>query len=129
MIYEKFFIIIYLKKFFFYDKIKFKFSKISSYDKFNSKKLVKGKRQKISGKNNIKKNLTKIIQKHKKLVDPDVMIANNISMNYNICHHCKQRKPMEVLIKCRSSESENYEAPSKLFIINNTTIYRSKINF
>jgi len=46
-----------------------------------------------------------------------------------MCHHCKQRKPLEVLTKCKASDNAKLEAPSKHFVVNNTTIFRSKVKF
>ena len=45
-----------------------------------------------------------------------------------MCHHCKQRKPLEALTKCKASDNAKLEAPSKHFVVNNTTVFRSKKN-
>lgn len=64
-----------------------------------------------------------------KINEYDRSIAKNISLNYNICHHCKQRKPLEALTKCKASDNAKLEAPSKHFVVNNTTVFRSKNSF
>jgi hypothetical protein len=74
-------------------------------------------------------------QRKSKINDDEAHIANNIALNYNICHHCKQRKPVEVLTKCKTNDCGKVEPPSKHFVISNTTVFRSnfihliKINF
>jgi hypothetical protein len=56
----------------------------------------------------------------------DVEIAKVVSVNYNFCHHCKQRKPEEVMIKCNSSHcGKLIEKPMKTFYVNNTTVVKS----
>jgi hypothetical protein len=56
-----------------------------------------------------------------------VEIAKVVNINYDFCHHCKQRKPAEVMVKCCSSLCSKFvERPVKNFLINNTTCVRSK---
>lgn len=31
-----------------------------------------------------------------------INIANNIHINYEFCHHCKQKKPIDIMMKCES---------------------------
>lgn len=58
----------------------------------------------------------------------DVEIAKVVNINYDFCHHCKQRKPSEVMVRCNSSHSHKYlEKPLKTFVVNNTTLVKSKI--
>jgi hypothetical protein len=45
-----------------------------------------------------------------------------------MCHHCKQRKPLEALTKCKASDNAKLEAPSKHFVVNNTTVFRSNLD-
>jgi hypothetical protein len=74
--------------------------------------------QQANNQNNIKK----------RAKNEQIEIAKVISVNYNFCHHCKQRKPDEVMIKCNSSSSGKLiERPMKTFYVNNTTVVRSKI--
>lgn len=65
-------------------------------------------------------------QRKSRINDDEAQIANNIAINYNICHHCKQRKPHEVLTKCKTNDCGKVEAPSKHIVINNTTVFRSE---
>jgi hypothetical protein len=59
-----------------------------------------------------------------------IQIANVVNINYGCCHHCKQRKPAEVLKKCSSSlTNKPVERPLKTFLINNTTCVKSKLKF
>jgi hypothetical protein len=59
-----------------------------------------------------------------------IQIANVVNINYGYCHHCKQRKPAEVLKKCSSSlTNKPVERPLKTFLINNTTCVKSKLKF
>lgn len=58
----------------------------------------------------------------------EVEIAKVVNINYDFCHHCKQRKPAEVMVRCNSSHCHKYiEKPLKTFIVNNTTLVRSKV--
>jgi hypothetical protein len=60
----------------------------------------------------------------------DIEIAKVVSINYNFCHHCKQRKPAEVMVKCNSSNCGRIvEKPMKTFYVNNTTVVRKFKNF
>lgn len=60
-------------------------------------------------------------------VKEEVEIAKVVNINYDFCHHCKQRKPAEVMVKCCSSSCSKFvERPVKNFLINNTTCVRSK---
>lgn len=57
----------------------------------------------------------------------EVEIAKVVSINYDFCHHCKQRKPAEVMVKCKSSTCHKViEKPIKTVYVNNTTLVRSK---
>lgn len=69
----------------------------------------------------------KKLKKVNEISEKDIQIAKNISINYNICHHCKQTKPIEVLTKCHAYDCPQHEIPSKNIIIDNTTIYKSNL--
>ena len=58
----------------------------------------------------------------------DYQIGKRTNIDYFYCHHCKQRKPAEFSIKCKSSLTENKycQRPFKSFVVNGTTIIRSK---
>lgn len=87
------------------------YSNVTSTDKKSTKKTVE------------KKN-----QKNVKDTKENVQIAKVISINYDFCHHCKQRKPGEVMVRCGSNKCTKYsEKPMKFFYVNNTTVVRSKI--
>lgn len=97
-----------------------KCTKIGKLDK-NSKKK-RGRKQNTDKKNFLEKEKT--IKKPKK---EEIEIAKIISVNYNFCHHCKQRKPEEVMIKCNSAHCGKFlEKPIKTYYVNNTTVVRSK---
>ncbi len=103
-------------------------SKVSPNEKNKGKRKYKQKAslKKKSIKNKKLKNLKKPKrQRRSKINDDEAQIANNIAFNYNICHHCKQRKPIEVLTKCKTNDCGKVEAPSKHLVINNTTVFRS----
>ena len=58
----------------------------------------------------------------------EVEIAKVVNINYDFCHHCKQRKPAEVMVKCNSGTChKNIEKALKTVYVNNTTLVRSKI--
>ena len=61
----------------------------------------------------------------------DFQIGKKINIEYYYCHHCKQRKPAEFSIKCKSSltEKKYSQRPFKSFTVNGTTIIRSKYIF
>lgn len=54
-------------------------------------------------------------------------IAKEVTINYQMCHHCKLRKPVEVLAKCNSNKI-NEKTPKCLYI-NNCTIVKGDKNF
>lgn len=58
----------------------------------------------------------------------DYQIGKRTNIEYYYCHHCKQRKPAEFSIKCKSSLTENKycQRPFKSTVVNGTTIIRSK---
>jgi hypothetical protein len=57
----------------------------------------------------------------------DIQIAKVVAIDYDFCHHCKQRKPAEVMVKCSSGHSNKFvERPMKTFYVNNSTVVRSK---
>ena len=58
----------------------------------------------------------------------DFQIGKKTNIEYYYCHHCKQRKPAEFSIKCKSSltEKKYSQRPFKSFVVNGTTIIRSK---
>ena len=58
----------------------------------------------------------------------EYQIGKKTKIDYYYCHHCKQRKPAEFSIKCKSSltELKFCQRPFKTFVINGTTIIRSK---
>ena len=58
----------------------------------------------------------------------EYQIGKRTNIDYYYCHHCKQRKPAEFSIKCKSSLTENKycQRPFKSFTVNGTTVIRSK---
>ena len=99
----------------------------SDYNKQNSKK----NHQKIKK----YKKLKKIIEENENFEQNDLFgnisdyqIGKRINIYYYYCHHCKQRKPAEFSIECKSSFTENKycQRPFKSFVVNGTTIIRSK---
>jgi len=114
----------------FQEKIHLYYSTTHSGKSTNIGKLVKNSKKKRGRKQNSDKNKflekEKMIKKHKK---EEIEIAKIISVNYNFCHHCKQRKPEEVMIKCNSAHCGKFlEKPIKTYYVNNTTVVRSKLN-
>ena len=60
--------------------------------------------------------------------DPEYQIGKRTNIDYYYCHHCKQRKPAEFSIECKSSYTEHKycQRPFKSVTVNGTTIIRSK---
>lgn len=58
----------------------------------------------------------------------DYQIGKRTNIDYFYCHHCKQRKPAEFSIECKSSFTENKycQRPFKSIVVNGATIIRSK---
>jgi hypothetical protein len=61
--------------------------------------------------------------------EEEVQIAKVVNIDYDFCHHCKQRKPSEVMVRCNSSSVKGIEKPMKSYCINNTTVVRKATNF
>lgn len=104
-------------------------SKVSPSEKNKAKRKYKQKAKlnnKVLKNKGIKNIHKQKRQRRSKINDDEAQIAKNIATNYNICHHCKQRKPIEVLIKCKTNDCGKFESPSKHYVINNTTVFRSK---
>ena len=57
--------------------------------------------------------------------------TEKIQIKYDFCHHCKQRKPSEVINQCKSHLIGNKmcQRPIKTFSVNGTTVIRSKIYY
>ena len=74
-----------------------------------------------------KKKKSEVLQKKGRPPKEEVEIARVVNVNYDFCHHCKQRKPAEVMVRCCSSLCSKFvERPVKTFYVNNTTCVRSK---
>ena len=91
---------------------------ISVYDLFQEKTHLyynTGTNNKIKIKTNLKKE--------------EIQVAKKIQIKYDFCHHCKQRKPSEVINQCKSHLINNKmcQRPIKTFSVNGTTVIRSKI--
>ena len=101
---------------------------------FKNKSNLKSKKNKIKkynskyslGKKKIK--INKEINYHPIEALFEYQIGKKTNIDYFYCHHCKQRKPAEFSIKCKSSltEKKYSQRPFKSFVINGTTIIRSK---
>ena len=101
---------------------------------FKHKSNLKSKKNKIKkynskyslGKKKIK--INKEINYHPIEALFEYQIGKKTNIDYFYCHHCKQRKPAEFSIKCKSSltEKKYSQRPFKSFVINGTTIIRSK---
>jgi hypothetical protein len=67
--------------------------------------------------------------KQKKPSNDQIQIAQKVNINYEFCHHCKQRKPAEMMLKCTSDGCNKIllDKPLKYFFVNNTTVAKSKI--
>ena len=115
-----------------FNKIKLKSIKHRS----NINKKNKRKNKSIYSLNNKKMKQNKYLKNiflEKKLIGntPEFQIGKKINIEYYYCHHCKQRKPAEFSIKCKSSltEKKYSQRPFKSFTVNGTTIIRSKYIF
>lgn len=55
-------------------------------------------------------------------------VGKKTKVEYDYCHHCKQRKPGEIMIQCKSHliGEKKCLRPNKTFIVNGSTIIRSK---
>ncbi len=83
------------------------FSNVNQNDKIEKKK--KGRKTRLNNKD-------------------DIQIARTVNINYEFCHHCKQRKPAEVMVKCMSNNCSKYcEKQLKSFYINSSCVVRSNI--
>ena len=98
----------------------------SNYNKQNKKKHSKTKKS---------KKIKKITKENGNFEEnellgnlPDYQIGKRTNIDYYYCHHCKQRKPAEFSIQCKSSFTENKycQRPFKSFVVNGATIIRSK---
>jgi hypothetical protein len=107
-------------------KIKLRTIKHHSNSKINKKKFTKSKKIKNSI-NNQTDNYTEQNEMFYGKVS-DYQIGKRTNIDYFYCHHCKQRKPAEFSIKCKSSltEQKYCQRPFKSFVVNGTTIIRSK---
>jgi hypothetical protein len=77
-----------------------------------------------------KKMNTKNIKNNIKLPRREsIEIAKVVSVDYQFCHHCKQRKPAEVMIKCTKTKNKFTDIPVKTYYVNNTTCVKSKYHF
>ena len=100
---------------------KIKLKTIKHHHSNNKNKKIKTKNKKL--KNNY------ILDDHDIIGNIyDYQIGKKTNIDYFYCHHCKQRKPAEFSIKCKSSLTENKfsQRPVKSFIVNGTTVIRSK---
>lgn len=79
--------------------------------------LISRKKEKL--KKNNTKNIVKVPRRE------SVEIAKKVSVDYEFCHHCKQRKPAEVMIKCTKTKNKFVDIPVKTFYVNNTTCVKS----
>jgi hypothetical protein len=96
----------------------------------NTKKKKTGKKKTLGKNAKIKEVPLDGRKGRKKSNKEEIEIAKVVSINYNFCHHCKQRKPEEVMIKCNSSQcGKLIEKPMKSYFVNNTTIVRSNKNY
>ncbi len=70
--------------------------------------------------NNEKKKVVKTKEK--------VQVAKRIAVTYDYCHHCKQRKPEECMLKCKATKGSQskLKEQSKIYNINGTTVIRRK---
>lgn len=102
----------------------------SNFNKQNSKKLndkdEKNKNIKILNSIRVIENEFEQNELYGKV--SDYQIGKRTNIEYYYCHHCKQRKPAEFSIKCKSSLTENKycQRPFKSTVVNGTAIIRSK---
>ena len=122
------------------DKITYKYNKLNIEKKDsgielennekNFKIKLKALKPHLNNKNNkkSKNNKNKDININKFSEIFDYQIGKKTNIDYFYCHHCKQRKPAEFSIKSKSSltEKKYSQRPFKSFIVNGTTVIRSK---
>ena len=110
-------------------KIELRTIKHHSNSKIYKKKYIKFSKNKKS-KNIVNQNDNSISEQNELLSGKISVyqIGKKTNIDYFYCHHCKQRKPAEFSIKCKSSLTENKycQRPVKSFVVNGTTIIRSK---
>ena len=55
-------------------------------------------------------------------------VGKKVQVEYDYCHHCKQRKPGEIMIQCKShlTGEKKCTRPNRVFHVNGTTVVRSK---
>jgi hypothetical protein len=80
----------------------------------DSSRLKNGKKGSTLKKNDIK--------------NDHIQIAQKVDNNYGFCHHCKQRKPVEMMLRCTYNGCKTINKPLKYYFINNTTVIKSKID-
>ena len=101
----------------------------SHFNKQNNKKkdIKVGRNKNKIFKNNIGYNENRNDQNDFNEQFSDFQIGKRTNIEYYYCHHCKQRKPAEFSIKCKSSLTENKfcQRPFKSTVVNGTTIIRS----
>jgi hypothetical protein len=62
--------------------------------------------------------------------DGPFQVGKKIQIEYDYCHHCKQRKPGEIMIQCKAHTfgDKQCHRPIKLFHVNGTSIIRKNRN-
>ncbi len=67
----------------------------------------------------------KVVKKKEK-----IQVAKKVEVNYDHCHHCKQRKPEECMIRCKSGRVPYPKAKEqkKVYNINGTTVVKRNLN-
>ena len=101
----------------------------------NSKKEIRGSRNHLHSHTNKKSNKNNKKSKHEENKNYnflfDYQIGQKTNIEYFYCHHCKQRKPTEFIVKCKSGQTETKfcQKPFKSYVINGTTVIRSKSNY
>ena len=111
-------------------KIEFRTIKHHSTSKINKKKYIKLSKSKKSKNTITNQNESNNSEQNEFIYEKisDYQIGKRTNIDYFYCHHCKQRKPAEFSIKCKSSLTENKycQRPFKSVVVNGTTIIRSK---
>ena len=62
--------------------------------------------------------------------DGPFQVGKKIQIEYDYCHHCKQRKPGEIMIQCKAHTfgDKQCHRPIKIFHVNETSIIRKSRN-
>ena len=56
-----------------------------------------------------------------------VQVGKKVNINYYYCHHCKQRKPRDFMLQCKSFKTSKCKEHIKVCNVNGTTVVRRNL--